>query len=363
MNRRQLLASLPLASLPLASLPLAGIAGTALAQPPAAAPQTAAPGATPAGRPAPRPPIPLVETPSLPMTVVAEGLNFPEGPVVMNDGSVLFVEIPKQAITRLTRDNKLEHVVTVPGGPNGLAIGPDGGLWIANNGGRFTFAQRGGFNLPGGPPPGFDGGGRIMRYDLKKKTLRTVYDTVGGKKLIAPDDLIFDRHGGLWFTELGVAPGSGGIYFAAKGAAEPVLVRGGMSGPNGIGLSPDGKLLHISMGSSIYAFDITGPGKLATTTYPNNGLQGPLHENSGADSLKVLANGYVAGCSLSRPGGVTILDPAGKEQQFLGFPDRMTCNLAFGGKDMKDTWVCLSGLGKMVKVRFPYAGQVPAFRA
>jgi gluconolactonase len=216
---------------------------------------------------------------------------------------------------------------------------------------------------PAAPPPGFVNGGRIMRYDFRSKTLRTVYDSVGGKPLIAPDDLIFDKHGGLWFTELGVQQGTGGIYYVPKGGKEPVLARGGMTGPNGLGLSPDGKLLHISMGSSIYGFDIAGPGKLETRTYPNGGLQGPLHEGSGADSLKVLANGMVAGCSLSRPGGITLVKPDGTEDRFLGFPDRMTCNLVFGGQDMKDCWICLSGRGQIVKVRFPYAGQVPAFTA
>jgi gluconolactonase len=305
----------------------------------------------------------MVETPSLPMTVVAEGLKFPEGPVVMKDGSVIFVEIPKQAITRLTPAGKLEHLVDCPGGPNGLAVGPDGALWIANNGGRFSFAMRDGFLYPGAPPPGFAGGGRIMRYDLKKKTLATAYDTVGGKPMVAPDDLVFDKQGNMWVTELGITAGSGAIYFIGKGSKEAVLARGGMTGPNGIGVSPDGKLLHVSMGAAIYAYDIAGPGKLETRTYPNNGLQGPLHENSGADSLKVLANGMVAGCSLSRPGGITLLTRDGKEDRFLGFPDRMTCNLAFGGKDMMDAWICLSGRGQLVKVRFPYPGQVPPFTA
>ena len=49
--------------------------------------------------------------------------------------------------------------------------------------------------------------------------------------------------------------------------------------------------------------------------------------------------------------------------EFLGFPDRFVCNLAFGGKDMRDCWLMLSGLGKIAKVRWPAPGQTPFFRA
>src|SRR5438105_2730672 len=125
MDRRQLIAALPIAAL----------ASRAFAQEPAAAP-------TPP-RPAPRPSIPLVETPALPWTIVAEGLHFPEGPVVMKDGSVLFVQIEAKQVSRLATDGKVEMLAQLEGGPNSLCVGPDGAVYIANNGGRFGFAVRG----------------------------------------------------------------------------------------------------------------------------------------------------------------------------------------------------------------------------
>jgi gluconolactonase len=342
MDRRQLVAALPAWAL----------AGRALAQEPAAA-------APP--RPAPRPPIPLVETPALPWTIVAEGLHFPEGPVVMKDGSVLFVQIEAKQVSRLTPDGKVEMLAQLDGGPNSLCVGPDGAIYIANNGGRFSFTVRAGFNSPGAPPPGFAGGGKIQRLDLKTRAVTTVYDSLDGHPLTAPDDLIFDKKGGLWITELGLRPGTGAIYYAPKVGQPLTVARPGMSGPNGIGISPDGKLLHISMGTNLLAFDIDGPGKLSTRTYPD-GVQGPLHESSGADSLKLQADGKVCVCSLFRPGGITVIDRAGMAE-FLGFPDRFVCNLAFGGKDMLDCWLMLSGLGRIAKVRWPAPGQIPAFRA
>ena len=66
--------------------------------------------------------------------VVGSSLGFPEGPVVMQDGSIILVEIRLGCITRLW-NGKREVIATPGGGPNGLAIGPDGALYCCNNGG------------------------------------------------------------------------------------------------------------------------------------------------------------------------------------------------------------------------------------
>ena len=326
----------------LAALPAAALAGPALAQ------LAALP--------------PLVDRPALPWTIVASGLRFPEGPIVLRDGSLLFVEIERRTVSRLTTAGQVEVVAQLDGGPNGLAIGPGGALYIANNGGRFTYSMRGGLNSPGGPPPGFTAAGKIQRLDLKTRALTTLYDSVEGRPIVAADDLVFDRQGGLWISDIAVKPGEGAILYAPKVGAPMSVARGGLNGPNGIGVSPDGKLLHVSMGTNLYAFDIEGPGKLATRSYPNAGLQAPLWQGSYADSLKLQADGKVCVCSLVRPGGIGIVDRAG-HTDFLGFPDRWVCNLAFGGRDMRDAWIMLSGLGQIAKVRWPAPGQTPAFRA
>ncbi len=66
--------------------------------------------------------------------VVATGLRFPEGPVPMPDGSVLLVEIARGTLTRVAPDGSLSVVAELGGGPNGLAIGPDGAAYVCNNG-------------------------------------------------------------------------------------------------------------------------------------------------------------------------------------------------------------------------------------
>jgi gluconolactonase len=70
--------------------------------------------------------------------VLATGLEFPEGPVALPDGSVVLVEIRGQRLTRVYPDGRKEVVAEVPGGPNGAALGPDGEIYVCNNGG-FTW--------------------------------------------------------------------------------------------------------------------------------------------------------------------------------------------------------------------------------
>ena len=56
---------------------------------------------------------------------ITRGLQFPEGPVAMADGSVLVVEIARRCVTRVQPNGAKEVLATPGGGPNGLAIGPD----------------------------------------------------------------------------------------------------------------------------------------------------------------------------------------------------------------------------------------------
>ena len=69
---------------------------------------------------------------ALELVEVTSGLRFPEGPIAMPDGSVILVEMFGPRITRVLPDGTKETIAEVPGGPNGLAIGPDGALYVSN---------------------------------------------------------------------------------------------------------------------------------------------------------------------------------------------------------------------------------------
>ena len=117
--------------------------------------------------------------------LVTEGLRFPEGPIAMADGSVILTEIEGQALTRVLPDGRKETVSETGGGPNGAAIGPDGAIYVTNNGGSFEFMKTNGLNIPGPTPPSHQGG-YIQRVDIASGKCETIYDTCEGRRFAGP---------------------------------------------------------------------------------------------------------------------------------------------------------------------------------
>ena len=86
--------------------------------------------------------------------LIADGLLFPEGPIAMRDGSVLLVEIAGRTLTRIGRDGRRSVVAQLEGGPNGAALGPDGKVYVCNNGGVAWAEKVRGLRPPRAPPGG-----------------------------------------------------------------------------------------------------------------------------------------------------------------------------------------------------------------
>ena len=137
---------------------------------------------------------------------IATGLHFPEGPVAMSDGSVIVVEIGAGTVTRVAADGSKEEVARPGGGPNGAAIGPDGNLYVCNNGAAFDYLELPGMEgilVPRQPPSNYSSG-RIERIDMGSGAVEVIYEECDGRPLRAPNDLVFDGHGGFYFTDHGL---------------------------------------------------------------------------------------------------------------------------------------------------------------
>ena len=274
--------------------------------------------------------------------IVAESLAFPEGPVVMADGSVIVVESFGGRITRCWKGRK-ETVCAIGDGPNGGAIGPDGALYVCNNGGIGPdyFART-------------DRIGRIERVDLATGRFERVYDSCGGRPLSAPNDLMFDCDGNLWFTDFGRIEVNGkqfgGLYCCRPDGSAITRIADRAVSYNGVGISPDMTTVYTAdtIEARIYAFArkieeqkprfvATVPGKVSL------------------DSLAMSAAGNVCVATIGEHGAISTVTPDGKVSA-IPTGDPVTTNIAFGGPDMRDAWITHSMKGELVKMRWPEPG-------
>ncbi len=296
----------------------------------------------------------------LKLELVTEGLQFPEGPVAMADGSVWLVEIARRTVSRVAKDGKITVVCDTGGGPNGMAVGADGALYICNNGG-MAFHSADGLTMGTGPAADYVTGS-IQRLDLKSGKATTVYTQCDGKRLSAPNDIVIDRQGGLWFTDLGRNTAEfhehGGVFYARPDGSFIKRWHHHIPTPNGIGLSPDDKVLYTadSLCGRLWANDIAAPGVLIPTGdfWLPGRVVCTLPDFQILDSLAVEASGKICVATVVN-GGITIFDPDGS-YAFVPVPDRLTTNICFGGADYRDAWITAGSTGKLYKTRWPRPG-------
>jgi gluconolactonase len=302
------------------------------------------------------------------LTILATGLAFPEGPVCMRDGSLLFVEIAAGRVSRLAADGTLSVFSECGGGPNGLAVGPDGALYLCNSGG-FLFHTEGGITRTRLGTPADYTSGRIERLDPATGSVTLLYDKCDGRPLRGPNDIVFDTSGGFYFTDLGKQRerdrDHGGVYYAR---ADGSLIREivfPITTPNGIGLSPDGRVLYVAETETarLWAFDLTGPGEFKRHPFPSphgGRLICGLGGFQRFDSLAVDSRGHICVATLSS-GCMTVVSPEDGSWHQLAMPDPLPTNICFGGPELKTAYVTLSGTGRIASLEWPVAGLPLAF--
>jgi gluconolactonase len=292
------------------------------------------------------------------VTVLADGLKFPEGPVVLADGSLVLTEIDAATITRVGLDGAVEVVAQCDGGPNGAALGPDGALYVCNNGGRFA--------------SGNWTGGWIERVDLATGAVEVLYDSCDGRRLSGPNDIVFEPDGGFWFTDTGKFRGRqrdvGSVYYARPDGSLVAEVVHPAESPNGIGLSPDGTTLYYAetVTGRLRRRRITGPGELEPAAPTDRAtLVCGLPGHQMFDSLAVLSDESVAIGTLLT-GCVTVIssDGATVTQWFLPaeLEDHLPTNICFGGPDLATAYITLAATGRLVACPWPVPGLRLAFQ-
>jgi gluconolactonase len=328
------------------------------------------------------------------MRFVAEGLNFPAGPLALSGGDVVVAEIVGGTLVRVGRDGARSVLAEVGGAPTGAALGPDGAIYVCNNGAPKIVRER----LPDGrtayrpPEPGelpAGIGGQVQRVSLDGK-VSTIHQAYDGRALMAPAALVFDRQGNFYFTDGGRYDGpvrnpgvsteskhlsvlrmagamarqaAGSVYYASPDGRMIREVLHPLAAPSGVALSPDETTLYVAEAGTgrLWAFQVAAPGQLGKRRCLGVAPGARPLNFSWCEGLAVDAEANVLTATVVN-GGVTTFSPQGQPIEHVSTGDPFTTGLCFGGVDRRTLFVTLGGSGRLIAYEaWPSRGHPPHF--
>jgi len=266
-----------------------------------------------------------VVAPGVRPELVEEGFTFTEGPVGTYDGGLFFSDIGAKRIYHMDPEGRITIARGNTVGANGLALNASD-----------LYAD--------------EASGKLLSRGNQNGRVATVLESTDAAPLGSPNDIIFDSRGGFYFTDPGTAPlrpldpnRHGKVYYvASNGGREPLLVDDKIAFPDGLTLTPDGKLLLVddTLGDTIWAFDLqpkksknkaqSGVARTAFAKIPEvkDGI-------SGADGMAVDRDGRVY---VATDAGIQVFDKKGKHLGSIKVP-RPPSNCAFSGPDKHTLYI------------------------
>ena len=244
-------------------------------------------------------------------TLLASGLGFPEGPVVMPDGAIVICDGNTGELLRWA-DGAMGGFADTGGSPWGALLGSDGAIYVTQGG-----------NVPGSGD--FSAVPAIQRVSADG-AVEQLATSIAGRPLAGPNDLAFGSDGRLWFTDSGTeqddryeAREPGRLYaLDAGGGGEMVLERPGVY-PNGIAFDAAGRLHWTE--SAAHRVCRLEDGEAATFAQ--------LTDEHVPDGMAFAADGRLFVCT-TISGGVTVLSPEGELLEEINLGECAT-NCIFDG--------------------------------
>lgn len=238
--------------------------------------------------------------------------QFTEGPAADREGNLFFSDVAGNKLYKVDPQNQLSVLLDPSNHTNGLMV---------NAAGNVVACEM---------------DGRLIEVNPKTKEVKSLADGYEGKRFNAPNDLVIDRDGGIYFTDphfrapMPLPQGVRAFYYRAP---DGKVARLGTveNAPNGIILSPDEKTLYVipSMQADMLAYAIEAPGKIGPQRVFCTLKQAAGKTSGGGDGLTIDTKGNLY---ITSALGVQVFDAQGKHLGVIEFPEQ-PANCAFAGKD------------------------------
>jgi gluconolactonase len=244
--------------------------------------------------------------------------KFTEGPAADRDGNVYFSDIPNQRILKTNSKGELSVVVEKSNHANGLMLNAKGEIVACEM------------------------DGQIVAYSADGKSRRVLAGKYNDKRFNAPNDLVIDKQGGVYFTDptfgapMPLPQGKTAVYYVDADGKVTRLIDD-LPNPNGVILSPDEKTLYVipSGQAEMMAYPVEGPGKIGKGQVFCTLKQRREGGKSGGDGLTVDTKGNLY---VTSELGLQVFDAKGKALGIITLPEQ-PANVTFGGKDLKSLYV------------------------
>jgi gluconolactonase len=253
-----------------------------------------------------------------PVVKLHTGFKFTEGPAADRDGNVYFSDIPNERIHKVDLKGKLSTFREKTNRANGLMVASNGEVYACEMAGQLT------------------------AYSADGKKRRVLADKHDGKRFNAPNDLVIDASGGVYFTDPAFgAPkplpqGKTAVYYRSSEGKTTRLIDN-LPNPNGVILSPDEKTLYVipTGQADMMSYPVEEPGKIGKGKVFCTLKQPEKVKNSGGDGLTVDVKGNLY---ITSRLGLQVFDKEGKYLGTIKTPEQ-PANVTFGGADFKTLYV------------------------
>jgi len=251
--------------------------------------------------------------------LLAEGLGWAEGPAVLSDGRVCFVETYRSQVSVWERGKGVSRYSYTAGGPNSCVVGTAGAMYVCQNGGTTGPWRADEMVTPS-----------IQVIEKEGSKAQIICSEIEGIKFNGPNDLVFGKNGKLYFTDPGTYrpndPQPSYLFeLSSDGSGRLLAELSPPTFPNGIAIETDG--------SVVWAESYTGMvRRLNPETLQITDICKLPGEKPVADGMAVAADGRLFVTTVNG-GGIDVVNKDGSYDQFLKIGIIPT-NCVFSGSDL-----------------------------